>query len=59
MSSLVNLSTLAVIFLTGQSHHLSSNSFRISSSEKRFRINFAGLPPTMEYGSTSLVIEEL
>lgn len=44
------------IFSMGQFHHCISISFFITSGANRLRISFAGTPPTIEYGSTSLVM---
>jgi len=44
-----------LIFSRGQSHHLITSSLSIVFSSNLFRTTRAGLPATMEYGSTSFV----
>lgn len=47
MSAEVRSGMAADSFSTGQSHHAISSNRTISSSVKRLRMGFAGLPPTM------------
>ncbi len=37
----------------GYSHHLNSNNCSLMRSSNLYLICFAGIPPTIEYGSTS------
>ena len=45
--------------LSSQFHHCISTNFLITSAGKRFLISFAGTPPTIVYGGTSLVTTAL
>ena len=54
----VSISRFVVTFSIGQSHHFILSKRSIISLSNLFRINFAGFPPTIEYGSTSFTTTE-